>query len=368
MAARCDVPADRRVSGADLSSRFERLWRGGMKRSSWRFLAAMALFTLAALLPLASARAEEAAIPMVVNATRIDRFKVGSDETRFGPLEFVGGLSLTSQASHFGAFSSFRFSSPGADFVGVADTGFWFFGRVQRDGEGHPTGFSDFSMQSMMDENGSTARDKWTTDAEGIALRDGQAIVSFERVQRIAQFRVARDAMGAAARDIDFLVPRRELRSNRGFETVAYAPQDSRLGGALVVVTERSLDPDGNCFAAIVEGPHKGIFSVARHDGFDITDGAFLANGDLLLLERRFTMADGVGMRLRRIRGETIAPGRLADGPVLLTADMGYQIDNMEGLDVWTRQDGATIVSIISDDNHSILQRNLYLEFRLIED
>lgn len=327
----------------------------------------MVFFTLVAMWPLADAWAEDAAIPMPVDATRIDRFKVGSDETRFGPLEFVGGLSLTSPASHFGAFSSFRFSSPGTDFMGVADTGFWFFGQVQRDGDGRPTGFSDFSMQSMVDENGSTARDKWTTDAEGLALRDGEAVVSFERVQRIAQFRVARDAMRAAERDIDFLVPRRELRSNRGFETVAHAPQDGRLGGALVVVTERSLDPNGNCFAAIVEGPQKGIFSVARHDGFDITDGAFLANGDLLLLERRFTMADGVAMRLRRIAGETIVPGGLADGPVLFTADMGYQIDNMEGLDVWTRQDGATMVSIISDDNHSILQRNLYLEFRLVE-
>ena len=47
---------------------------------------------------------------------------------------------------------------------------------------------------------------------------------------------------------------------------------------------------------------------------------------------------------------------------------MSYQIDNMEGLDVWRRGDGALIVSIISDDNHSILQRNLYLEFKLLEE
>ena len=53
---------------------------------------------------------------------------------------------------------------------------------------------------------------------------------------------------------------------------------------------------------------------------------------------------------------------------MLFEADMSYQIDNMEGLDVWTRADGALIVSLISDDNHSILQRNLYLEFVLHED
>jgi hypothetical protein len=39
----------------------------------------------------------------------------------------------------------------------------------------------------------------------------------------------------------------------------------------------------------------------------------------------------------------------------------------MEGLDIWRRSDGALMVSIISDDNQSLLQRNLYLEFRLDE-
>ncbi|EKF17184.1 esterase-like activity of phytase family protein [Nitratireductor pacificus] len=305
---------------------------------------------------------------MAVNSTPIEHFAIGSRETRFGPLEFVGGLSMTSPVDHFGAFSSFRFSRPGANFIGVADTGFWFFGHVTRDMMGKPVGFENFSMQPMVDGNGLSTREKWTTDAEGIALKDGVATVSFERVQRIAEFRVERDAMAAAVADIDFLVPRHELRTNRGFETLAYAPEGGRLGGARVVVAERSIDANGNCFAAILEGPHKGVFAVTRSDGFDITDGAFLPDGDLLLLERRFALAEGVAMRLRRIDGDTIVPGGLADGPVLFTADMNYQIDNMEALDVWMRIDGATMVSIMSDDNHSLLQRNLYLEFRLVED
>ena len=71
---------------------------------------------------------------------------------------------------------------------------------------------------------------------------------------------------------------------------------------------------------------------------------------------------------VRRIYGEGIAKGQLADGPVLFEADMSYQIDNMEGLDVWTREDGAQMVSLISDDNGSMFQRNLYLEFVLHDD
>lgn len=174
--------------------------------------------------------------------------------------------------------------------------------------------------------------------------------------------------MKAAFRHLDFLVPPHELRQNRGFETVTRAHPYGRHEGGLVVVSEKSLDKSGNIFAAIIEGPNKGVFTVKRSGDFDITDGAFLPNGDLLLLERSFTVKEGVKMRLRRIYGEAIAKGSVADGPILFQADMAYQIDNMEAIDVWQRADGATMVSLMSDDNHSILQRNLYLEFILNED
>lgn len=300
-----------------------------------------------------------------ISARPIRYFKIGSTETRFGPLEFVGGLELTSTSRDLGALSSFRFLSPGKDFIGVADTGFWFFGTVTRDEDGRPAGFENFRMQQMSDRSGTISSRKWEVDAEGLAVKDGIATVGFERDHRIAQFRIEPDDMKAAIGDLDFLVPERELRSNRGFETVAYAHPHGQHAGGLVIVSEKSLDKKGNIFAAIIEGPNKGIFTVKRNGEFDVTDGAFLPNGDLLLLERSYAMATGVKMRLRRIYGETIAKGAVADGPVLFEANMSYQIDNMEGLDIWTRADGAQMVSLISDDNHSILQRNLYLEFTL---
>ncbi len=303
--------------------------------------------------------------PIDISARAIRQFRIGSDENRFGPLEFVGGLELTSGSRDFGALSSFRFLTPGGDFIGVADTGYWFFGTVARDAEGRPSGFQDFRMQQMFDREGKLSNRKWEVDAEGLAIKDGVATVGFERDHRVAQFRIEPDAMKPAVKELDFLIPKRELSQNRGFETVAHAHPYGQHEGGLVVVTEKSLDKDGNIFAAIIEGPNKGIFTVRRNGEFDITDGAFLPNGDLLLLERSFSMATGVKMRLRRIYGESIAKGAVADGPVLFEADMGYQIDNMEGLDVWTRVDGAQMVSLLSDDNHSLLQRNLYLEFVL---
>jgi len=337
---------------------------GGFRKT---LFAAIALLAGVASTPAGSAGSAPVE-PIAVSARPITEFRIGHADRQFGPLEFVGGLEMTSPSRDFGALSAFRFLKPGSDFIGVADTGYWFFGTVARDADRRPVGIQNFHMQQMVDESGQPIDEKWEVDAEGLAVRDGIATVGFERNHRVAQFGIDPANMKAPFRQLDFLVPAWELRQNRGFETVTHASANGRHQGGLVVVSEKSLDKAGNIYAAIIEGPRKGVFTVKRSGDFDISDGALLPDGDLLLLERSFTMAGGLKMRLRRIHGESVEKGAVADGPVLLEADMGYQIDNMEGLDVWSRDDGALMVSLISDDNHSILQRNLYLEFILHQD
>jgi hypothetical protein len=324
---------------------------------------------LAALLASSTALADPAPFqPMEISSYAIEHFQIGTTETRFGPLEFVGGISMTSPGRHFGALSSIAFATPGEDFVGTADTGFWFFGRVERDAQGRPSGIAGFRMQPIVDAEGKEIEGKFDSDAEGIDIVGSRVTASFERAHRVVEFELTGAGIGEPRRELDFLVPRNELRMNRGFETVASSPADGALAGARVVVSEKSIDPDGNIFAAVLEGPRRGVFKIARSGEFDVTDGAFLPGGDLLLLERKFAMATGVEMRLRRIPGDAIRPGAVVDGAVLFEANMAFQIDNMEGLEIWRRADGALMLSMVSDDNHSILQRNLYLEFRLLEE
>ena len=102
---------------------------------------------------------------------------------------------------------------------------------------------------------------------------------------------------------------------------------------------------------------------LVRSKNFDATDLAFLPNGDLLVLERRFTPLTGVACRIRRIPLDAIRPGARLDGETVLEADMGHQIDNMEALGVQAAGDGRVILTLFSDDNFSILQRNLLLRF-----
>jgi hypothetical protein len=86
-----------------------------------------------------------------------------------------------------------------------------------------------------------------------------------------------------------------------------------------------------------------------------------------LVLERRFSWARGLAIRIRAVPFTAIKPGALVDGPELFIADMGQQIDNMEGLSVHRDASGALVLTLISDDNFSPLQRTLLLQFTLAE-
>ena len=62
-----------------------------------------------------------------------------------------------------------------------------------------------------------------------------------------------------------------------------------------------------------------------------------------------------------------VTPGAIVDGPTLIEADMNHQIDNMEGLSLHRADDGALVLTLISDDNFSMIQRTILLQFTLAE-
>ncbi|WP_417415100.1 esterase-like activity of phytase family protein [Hoeflea sp.] len=324
---------------------------------------ALMFLTASAVLPL---RADDEILP--INSRLISHFKVGSDQTRFGAFEFVGGLELSSPSAALGAMSAIRLSADRQSFLGVMDTGFWYAGRFERGPDGQLIGIADFSVSPILDAEGESSKQKWRVDAEGMAVRGDEVLVSFERRSRVDVYPAKAPGSSIPLGSLPVQIPLEELRNNRGLEAIMVAPEASPLSGEVVAVSEKSLNASGDIYAAVLTGPSKGVFFVKRHAPYDVTDGDFLPNGDLLLLERRFSIAEGIGMRIRRIDGSRLGPGNLVDGEVVLEADFGEQIDNMEGLDVSTDDAGQTFVTLVSDDNHSILQRNLMLEFRYLGD
>jgi len=308
--------------------------------------------------------APEGAQPIPIETSPIEHFEIHSDESLFGPFEFVGGLELSSSDGRFGGMSGIRMLDDDR-FIGVMDSGYWYFGTLIRDPQGRPTAVSDYAIAPLAGLAGKIAGEDW--DAEGLVIDGDRVLVSFERNHRIESYPLDGIPEAHATALVPQLIPLREFRANRGMEAIAVAPADGPLKGAAVVVTEKSLDTKGDVFAAVLSGPRKGVFFVHRKDRYDVTDADFLPDGDLVVLERRFNLADGLGMRIRRIAADSIAPGKTVDGDTILEADFGNQIDNMEGLDIYRAGDGSTHMMLVSDDNRSILQRSLLLDFRLVD-
>lgn len=318
--------------------------------------------------PAVPAQAQTAkAYEMEARTRPITRFRIGSDQTRFGDLEFAGGLEMNASSRHFGALSGFDFIGGQTRFVGVADTGFWVTGTILRDAAMQPIGVDDLTMTEMAGANQRPFAEKWVADAESVVVDGLSAWVAFEREHRIVRYRLDNDGPPQWRSSTRPPVPMHELRQNRGFEGIAIGSPSSALAGALVGISEYSLDRNRNlmAFVAPVEG-ESFEFSVLKTDEFSVTDADFLPDGDLVLLERRFNVGDGVAMRLRRIDDADIGEGATVDGPILLEADLRHQIDNMEGLSITQDPDGVPRLTIVSDDNHSLLQRNLLIEFRLV--
>jgi hypothetical protein len=144
-------------------------------------------------------------------------------------------------------------------------------------------------------------------------------------------------------------------------------PKGLPLAGTLIAMSERGLDAKGNLLAFLIGGPAPGQFSLRRSDNFDVSDAVLLPSGELLVLERKFSWLAGVGIRIRRIALKSVAPGAVVDGPSIFEADLGHEIDNMEGIDAHLTPEGDTVLTMVSDDNFSLIQRTLLLQFTLVE-
>ena len=291
-------------------------------------------------------------------------------KTRFGDLEFRGGLALTSNYEPFGGVSALHVEPDGANFLSVTDNGSWLRGRIVYQ-DGKPVGIADAEMAPMLGPDGKPLAARGWYDAESLVKRDGLFYVGIERVEQIVRFNYARDGFRARGEPIAVPPDFKTFSYNKSLECLTAPPKGSPLAGNLIVVTERSLDSAGNHRSFLLKTGKDGggveRFSVTRSDDFDVTDCTILPPSDMLLLERRYSPARGVATRIRRVPLASIKPGALVDGKTLIVADLGFQIDNMEGIAVHKDAGGETVITLVSDDNFSVIQRNLLLQFTLVE-
>jgi hypothetical protein len=309
-----------------------------------------------------------APVAINVNARPLPSFDTRDrSHVRFGSLEYRSGLMLTSAFRGFGGLSGLRLDARGERFIAISDHGSWFTGRILYRGR-EMIGLDDVEAAPLLGPDGRpiTERRDWY-DSESIALDGSFVYVGLERINQIMRFDFAKGFTRSRGEVIPVPPAIRKLPRNKGLEGLVMVPKGMPLAGTLIAFSERGLDPEGNLVAFLIGGKTPGQFSVRRTDEFDISDAVSLPSGDLLILERKFSWLAGLGIRIRRIALASIAPGVVVDGPAIFNADLGNEIDNMEGIDAHVTPEGDTVLTIVSDDNFSLIQRALLLQFTLVE-
>jgi hypothetical protein len=342
-----------------------RRWLGG------GILFAALLIAVGSLALAESLRTSSAVTRIAVAATPITAFdNRDPTRTRFGALEFRGGLALTSKYQAFGGVSAIHVEPDGSRFLAITDNGSWLRGRIVYS-DGKPAGVADAEMAPILGPDGKPLAARGWYDVESLAERDGVFFIGIERVEQIVRLDYRRSGLLARGEPIAVPPDFKTFTYNKSLECLTAPPKGSPLAGNLIVVTERSLDSAGNHRSFLLKTDKGGggveRFSVTRSDDFDVTDCTILPPSDMLLLERRYSPARGVAMRIRRIPLASIKPGAVVEGKTLIEADLGYQIDNMEGIAVHKDADGETVITLVSDDNFSVIQRNLLLQFTLVK-
>ncbi|MGB7286449.1 MAG: esterase-like activity of phytase family protein [Salaquimonas sp.] len=310
----------------------------------------------------ASAKAES----IEVTASKIEFFNLASSDNTAGKMSFVGGLDLTSENENFGGLSGLRFNSDGSRLYSVSDNGFWFTGEIARNESGQILSLTGAELTCLCQTNGQPYSSKHWADAEGLEIAGNRAFVVFERLNRINVYNMdGAHKIGPPSQANASLKPY-NIAYNTGLEAMAIAPPASPISGKFIAIAEESLNAEGNNRAFIADKKNVSELALVRSDNYSVTDATFMANGDLLVLERRFGLAIGIGIRIKRVNAHLIKPGKTIDGEVLLEAGLSSRIDNMEGITTWQTANGEIRIAILSDDNYNKrLQRTLLLEFKL---
>jgi hypothetical protein len=284
-------------------------------------------------------------------------------ETRIGSLDYLAGFALASGDPRWGGFSSMILVPAGDALVAVSDQGHWLKLDLVHDAAGRLTGVGAAEMGALLGPDGTPLDGKGSADAEGMTQGpDGGLLVSFERDHRIWRYGAAAEdgAVPFAATPEAFPAPKAivMLPGNSGLETIV-----TLAGGRVLALAEGAEAVDGDIPGWLLQDGRWAPLAWTRTPPYRPTDATVLPDGDLLVLERRYTAARGPGMRLSVVAAEAIMPGAHLAGAELAAIGMPRSVDNFEGVAARAAPGGGTLIYILSDDNANLLQRTLLLQF-----
>ena len=217
---------------------------GGWKR---RVLALMSGLLITAGLAVAESRKPDISNltvrPISVSAQPILHFdREDKGRMRYGRLDWLGGVVLTSDSKNFGGWSGLELDADGRKFVAVSDAGAWLTGELRYDGD-RISGVDRAQIGPLKALSGKLLSRRRDRDAEAVVLlkgtfESGTLLLGFEQNDRIGIFPISREVIDKPSRYLDMPTETSIMRID-GLETVAVLRGDKHRG-AIVALAERA--------------------------------------------------------------------------------------------------------------------------------
>lgn len=297
--------------------------------------------------------------PVRVRASQVALSEDNPEIDRVESLIYLGGLELTSPDPRFGGLSALDVSADGTRLVAVGDEGIWFTARIGYDRRGRLANVTDGDIRPLLDARARPFRTKALGDAESVArLADGSYVVSFERVHRLVRYA----KIGGPGQPFPAPAFLSASPPNRGAEAM------TRLQDGNLLIFSEGLEAKPGIAAGWI-GTGRNWRAVGwKRTGIYVPVGAATRDdGTVFVLERRFTVAGGVGTRVSVLARDAIRPGKIFQGREIAQLFAPLVHDNFEGISVRRDKTGRTLIYLISDNNFSSLQHTYLLLFALAE-
>jgi hypothetical protein len=271
---------------------------------------------------------------------------------------------LSSQDEGFGGLSGLSVEEEKGEIriLAITDVGDKVTGRLVIEND-RLRGVDEAWIEPLLNLEGRPVAGKTMGDAESLSrLPDGRLLVGFEQRHRIWEYG---PGLTGPARVFDTPAALQEAPSNGGLESIASWPD-----GRVLAITEQMKTDRGN-FSAFLrqDGRWSALEWAGSAPGFEASDATVLPNGDLLVLERLWSVLAPTDLRSRiqRVKGDSVRGGAVLHGDLLAELRSPLSTDNFEGIAAYRGANGATRLLMVSDDNFNSAQRTLLFWFEMPE-